>query len=177
MANEFKPCVSWRQKCHQVIYCHISTTQHFPTVFIAHHLQYLVNKHVQPFLWQKIQHYRAFFQTHNTVFHGIRQFIHLRSLNVQMTNYQLQLPHLWLYCPSSFNVFLLIKWFNQPQWVDWFLTFSRVLFYLPSISTELLVFVSTIILSVVRKNYKILGRDSYNVYDISLNYNHSYFRA
>lgn len=51
MSNELKPCVSRRQNVIMLyIAINISTTQHFPTVFIVHDLQYLVNKCVQLFL-------------------------------------------------------------------------------------------------------------------------------
>lgn len=47
--NSNHACPEGRNVIRLYIAINISTTQHFPTVFIAHDLQYLVNRHVQPF--------------------------------------------------------------------------------------------------------------------------------
>lgn len=142
-----------KAECHHVIYCH----KHFYYSAFSNCVYctwpIIFGKQVCTAVSvMNILALQCIFKICITIFHGIHQFIHLRSLNVQMTNCQLQFPHLRLYSFSGFNVFFLIKWFNQPQWVGCFSTFCRVLFYLPSIFTELLVLISTIILNVARKN-------------------------
>lgn len=62
--NSNRVCPEGRNVIKLYIAINFSTTQHFQIVFIAHDLQYLVNKHVQPFPWeicQHYRHYRAFF--------------------------------------------------------------------------------------------------------------------
>lgn len=107
--NSNHVCPEGRNVIRLYIAINISTTQHFPTVYCTSPTIF-GKQACTAISVAKIPALQGiFFKTHNTVFHGIHQFIHLRSLNVRMTNYQLQFPHLWLYSPSSFNVFLLIK--------------------------------------------------------------------